>query len=261
MTWTDASALEWTQRLIALAVLLQSIEQLQLRRACADDGVWRWSILKPELAQLPWIVRAPFTWVFPYRPFVGLLIARAIAAAVLLATGLGSLAPFLLFCQIAICVRFRGTFNGGSDYMSVVILLALCVARHPSLIRAGLIYIAVQLTLSYVIAGLVKLRQPEWRNGEALGAFLRSGQYGAPAWVASLASPGRCRLLAVLVIGFETLFPLALIDPRACLALIGAGLCFHLANTIVFGLNRFLFAWAAAYPALFFCSQLLDASA
>jgi hypothetical protein len=90
---------------------------------------------------------------------------------------------------------------------------------------------------------------------------LRSDHYGSPAWVRRLATPRRCQLLAIAVIAFETTFPLAFIDPWLSLALIGIGLCFHVANAIVFGLNRFLFAWASAYPALLFCSQLLDASA
>ena len=65
--------------------------------------------------------------------------------------------------------------------------------------------------------------------------------------------------LAWSVIGFECLFPLAWFDPRLCLLLMAAGAGFHLLNSYVFGLNRFLFAWLAAYPALWFCSQLVAA--
>ena len=261
MPFSESLALDWTQRLIALAVLLQTVEQLQIRRVCADDGIWRGSILRREQAQLPWFLRVPLASVLPYRGFVALLGVRLIAAAALLATGWAPLAVVLLICQVAICVRFRGTFNGGSDYMSVLILLALSVALHPLLARAALAYIAVQLALSYVIAGLVKLRRREWRNGVALGSFLRSERYGAPAWLHRFATPRRCQLLAIAVIAFETAFPIAFIDPRLALAMITIGVCFHLANTLVFGLNRFLFAWSAAYPALLFCSQLLDAIA
>jgi hypothetical protein len=39
--------------------------------------------------------------------------------------------------------------------------------------------------------------------------------------------------------------------------LLGLGLCFHLGAWLVFGLNRFVFVWAAAYPALLWCSQML----
>ena len=68
------AALLWTERLTALALVLQSLELLQLRSVFADDGVWRWSILREEQAGL----LAPLRWVLalflPYRPFVGVLV-------------------------------------------------------------------------------------------------------------------------------------------------------------------------------------------
>src|SRR5262245_36957743 len=42
------TALSWTERLTALALLLQSIELLQLRHAWSDMGIWRWALLAPE---------------------------------------------------------------------------------------------------------------------------------------------------------------------------------------------------------------------
>ncbi len=255
------TALDWTERLVALAVALQTIELLQIRRACRDDGVWSWPVLKLEHGGLPAALRAPLGWVLPYDRFMALLGVRLACALALIATGWSPLALVLLFSQLAICVRFRGTFNGGSDTMTVVVLLSLSVALHPALERAAVVYIAVQVSLSYVIAGLAKLRQREWRSGAALQRFLQSDHYGAPAFVRELSTPSVARVLSFATIGFECTFPLALIDPRLCLGWLSLGLCFHVANAVVFGLNRFLFAWAAAYPALLACSQLLDASA
>lgn len=259
MTWSAAGALAWTERAIAIALLLQTVELLQIRRSFADDGVWRWSSLRREHGSLPLPLRLVFATVLPYRPFLVLLTARIAASALLLA-GVSSAVWFLAFSQIAICVRFRGTFNGGSDSMSVLILLALCAARYPTLHRAALLYIAVQTALSYVIAGLVKLRQPAWRSGEALRTFLSSTRYGAPAFVREYSTAASSRLLSAAVIGFECSFPLAFLDARGCLAVLAIGICFHAANAIVFGLNRFLFAWAAAYPAVWYSSQLLGSS-
>jgi hypothetical protein len=51
------------------------------------------------------------------------------------------------------------------------------------------------------------------------------------------------------VIAFECAFPLALIDARLLSLL---GIAFHVVNARVLGLNRFLWAWLAAYPALWF---------
>ncbi|HKP57018.1 MAG TPA: hypothetical protein VJV78_09870 [Polyangiales bacterium] len=261
MSFGQHAALLWVERGIAVALLLQTIELWQIRRHFSDDGVWTWTILREEQRELAWPARCALGWVMPYRSFEGLLIARLVAAVALLA-GASWVTPFLLFSQVAICVRFRGTFNGGSDYMSVTILLALCFALVPQLQRAALMFIAVQTLLSYFNAGVVKLRQPAWRSGQALLAFVSAQpSVSALRLAALLGAPRRRRLLARAVIGYECLTPLALLDPRLCALILALGLGFHLSNALVFGLNRFLFAWAAAYPALFFCSELLGASA
>jgi hypothetical protein len=148
--------------------------------------------------------------------------------------------------------------------MSVVLLLSLSLSGSPTLTRAALAYVAVQATLSYCIAGFAKLRSAEWRDGRALTQFLELAvqRHGAPRVIATaLTTPRRSQLLALTTLGFECSFPLAWLDPRICAAYLALGLCFHLANDVVFGLNRFCFAWAAAYPAVLFCSQLLGSSA
>jgi len=251
------AAVAWTERLTALALLLQTIELLQLRRVWSDAGIWRWNLLVPEHQLLV----APLRWLFacllPARPFTLLLGLRSLAA---LALGAGhGVAPFLLATQVAICVRFRGTFNGGSDTFSVVLLTALSVIQlFPASAvaqKAALLYIAVQLTLSYFISGLAKLQHAEWRSGRALAGFITSGRYGAPPWLVHVLH-GEARVLALswCVLGFECSFPLAWSGIGAGALFIGLGLCFHLGTWLLFGLNRFVFAWAAAYPALWWCS-------
>jgi hypothetical protein len=259
-----ATALAWVARATALGLVVQSVELWIIRDRVTDHGVWCWPVLRPEHDSLPFPLRWLFRLLLPYRPFIALVVLRALSAGWMLATSSIALAPLLLLAQVAICVRFRGTFNGGSDYMSVVLLLALSLACAPALTRAALAYIAVQTTLSYCIAGLVKIKSRQWRDGEALRRFLAlaAERHGAPRSLTDpLAAPRRAQLLALAIIGFECTFPLAWLDPRACVAYLAIGLGFHLANDVVFGLNRFFFAWAAAYPAVLFCSQLLGSSA
>jgi hypothetical protein len=240
--------------------VLQTIELLQIRRVWSDGGIWRWSLLAPEHQSLI----APLRWLFalllPARPFAVLLGLRLLAAlALALGAGRG-LAPFLLLTQLAVGVRFRGTFNGGSDTFSVVLLTGLSLAQLlPASVlaqKAALSYIAVQLTLSYFIAGVAKLQHVEWRSGRALASLVGSGQYGAPrSVVRALGGGARTAVLSTGVLAFECTFPLAWSGPRASAAFIGLGLGFHLGAWLLFGLNRFVFAWAAAYPALLWCSQ------
>jgi hypothetical protein len=258
---TGLAAFDWSARAIGLAVLLQTAELLRVRRVCADQGVWSWPVLALEhrtlLAPLRWLLAG----LLPYRCFVSMLWLRALLAALVLSTAARWPLPWLWLSQVAICVRFRGTFNGGSDYMTVLILGALSFAAIGGEERwfasAGLLYIAVQVTFSYLIAGLGKLRNPDWRSGRALRTFVLDSPHGAPPWSRALLSrDAPARALSWIVIGFECSYPLAWLDSRLCVAWLVAGFAFHLGNARVFGLNRFVFAWAAGYPALLYCSQL-----
>ena len=110
---------------------------------------------------------------------------------------------------------------------------------------------AAQLVLSYFIAGISKLRDPAWLRGTALPQLVQLPQYAVPAWAAALLSrPTLAALAAWAMLAFECASPAALVDPTVCAALLAFGATFHLVNAIVFGLNRFLWAWPAAYPAL-----------
>lgn len=259
MTSARAAAMVWTERAIALAIVLQTVELLQLRRVYSESGIWRWSILADEHAALPGYLRATFAALLPDRPFLALLWLRLGCALALLAAGAGCVLPLLWFSQLAICVRFRGAFNGGSDAMTLLITFCASVAwlaSYSPVITSGcLAFIAVQATLSYFVAGVAKLKEASWRDGEALRAFVASPQYNTPAWLRrGLSAPALARPLGLGVIAFECVFPLAWTGPTACAALLAIGLGFHVANAWLFGLNRFLFAWAAAYPALAYCS-------
>jgi hypothetical protein len=257
-----ADAEQWTARAIGLATLLATIELLKIRRVMADDGVWSWPYLRREHVVLPTPLRLLFAALLPYRPFVALLWLRLpLALTLLCGSSLG--APLLLLTEVAIGVRFRGTFNGGSDYMNVLILLALSVARvaHsvPLVVTGCLAYVAAQAMLSYVIAGLAKLRDRAWRRGLALGALVADAGYGTPGWLRSiLTRPSVSRVASWSVLLFECSFPASLKNPSVCAAFLAMGVLFHLGNSVIFGLNRFLFAWLAAYPSLLFVSQLLQ---
>jgi hypothetical protein len=221
----------WTGRLISLAVLLQTLELMNL-------PVWRWEIVRDEI---PRPLRALA------RPYSLLLWTRIGAAIVALVYPNWFCVALLLLTTWLIAIRWRGTFNGGSDIMTFHILAAWLVStlfpEIPAVQKICMLYIAVQVVLSYFVAGTAKLVQREWRSGTALQTFLR--QYGVP-----LGGPISFAL-AWAVMTFEVLAPLALFSPMATLVLIGGGLVFHLACFRVFSLNRFFFVWLAAYPALY----------
>ena len=251
----------WTEKIIAFAVLLQTIELIQLRQTFADGGIWRWEILRDEFRIFPAPARLLLDWTLSYRNFVVLLWIRLCTAGIMLVYTHTMLSPLLLATTILICLRWRGTFNGGSDYMTIIVLAMLSVAsafaRSPEVLLGCLWYIALQACLSYFVAGVVKLRRKNWRSGRALAGFLESATFELPGALSSAAeNPRAAKLFSWGIIIFECCFPLALLRPGFALLFISAALLFHLINSYVFGLNRFLYAWSAAYPAVYFCSVL-----
>ncbi|MBX3016438.1 MAG: HTTM domain-containing protein [Bdellovibrionaceae bacterium] len=217
---TFESALRLCGILVGFAFFLQSLEHLHRPR----DG------------------RA----FFAARAFTSLWLMSGIfapvAAAVLFIFGIESLR------------KFDGPYNGGSDRMGLLVLWTVLIgelATWPLVREVAFGYLALQLVLSYFMAGLVKIRDPQWRNGEAMARIFRASIYPVSdsrrAWGDR---PGLMFALGWGTLAFELLFPLALIRPESLLVALGLAFTFHIANAFILGLNRFVWTWLAAFPAL-----------
>ncbi|MCB0344922.1 MAG: HTTM domain-containing protein [Bdellovibrionales bacterium] len=259
MDFSFSNALLLVERLIALAVLVQAGELLILRNSVSNEGVWSWEVLRREFEIFSKPTQRLLSAVLAYPNFVFLLLVQFGSALVTLFISHPALILLMLVCHVLVCLRWRGVFNGGSDYMTTVVLAALLIAQlfqGNELVEKGcLIYIAIQTISSFFIAGVVKIGRNNWRTGAALRGFLRSSVYQNPAALDKLVNRSQLLIYASwTVIIFELLFPLSLLNQTVCLAFISLALLFHLANVYMFGLNRFLYAWGAAYPALYYCS-------
>lgn len=213
-------ALRLTEVLLGLALVVQSAEHL--------------------------VVARTLRWVFA---------ARAILSAGLIA-GLapGVMALGLLALGVLLLHRFHGPYNGGADRMSLLILVCLSighVAPDPQWREIAFGYLAVQLVLSYLLSGWVKARSPDWWSGQALADVFAFSAYPASENLRALAD--RPRVMAAAswaVIVFELAFPLALLTPDTLIIGLAFAFLFHLANAWLFGLNRFVWVWLAAFPSL-----------
>lgn len=242
--------IEWMPRLAALATAIAALELIIVRDAFSDRGVYAWSVLRAEYGPLA----RPLGVMFDARGTLALLVLQLAAAIALPLTTHAAPAWIAFATSLAIAIRWRGSYNGGSDAMLLVVLLAIAIGRSfPAHAGAALAYAAVQLVLSYFVAGIAKLGDPAWRAGRALPILVALPQYRVPRRAAALlATPRAGRVLAFAMLAFECTFPLALLHPTACIAYLAIGACFHLGNAVVFGLNRFLWIWLAAFPALMY---------
>lgn len=247
----------------AVAMLIVGLEWHAMQRRGVLERVWTARVLRPW-----WGWRAVFVGDAATRamPLVQVTLATTLLLAAMLDDRtdlMGSLSSAGLAVTLwHTTVRIRSTMNGGSDGMLFTVLVGLTLATAPvadTLQRGAVLYVAAQLLLSYLRAGLVKARERAWWTGEALQAFLALPAYGVPPWVSR--APQLLRPLSVAVIGFELLAPFALLHPTAALTYTAVAWCFHLATAAVFGLHRFLLAWSAALPSLWFASEVVRGAA
>ena len=116
-------------------------------------------------------------------------------------------------------------------------------------------FVGIQASLAYGVAGVAKASAAGWRDGHFLVGILGTRTYGN-AKIATFLSR-RPRLSAWqsrFIITFECTFLLILVLPRVIVILLLAlGFAFHAVNTYVMGLNTFVWAFMATYPALLFC--------
>lgn len=247
-------------RLMGIAVMLQSLEFIKMKDSISKTGIWRWSELRSEYIFLPKRLLAFLDWIMPEKRFMEMMTIRFYSAI------LAIIYPYffvvfliLFFTTFLITLRWRGSFNGGSDYLTLIISLCLCVGYlHPLLAKAALWYISLQVISSYFLAGLYKVKEYKWRIGTAVYGFVSSPNYKTPTFILEKSKdPQWAKFVAWSVIIFELAFPLVLTLPMLTKFFLIAGILFHFGNFLVFGLNRFFWVWSASYPALYYCSKLI----
>jgi hypothetical protein len=250
---------------LGISLLIQTMEFFRIQHEMKDKGVWVWSVLRKELPLNPrWLGRF-FDFIFQDRAHFLHLCARLLGVLFLLTEGSNIyLMAFLFFSTISLLFRFRGAFNGGSDFLSLVVITGLLLAEVCHWIspgvwgyKAGLWYITLHTVSSYFISGWVKLKRREWRDGSALVVFLDGGIYGP----LSLKSVFRYRSVAVLCswsfIVWEGVAPLLLLSADVAWVYCCIAALFHFFVFWFFGLNRFFWAWCTSFPALIYCAGRL----
>ena len=250
--------------LLAISLLVQSLEFLRIQTITQRGSVWDWQVQQADLAHSANWVQRLFQLLYRDAVHHTHLIMR-VALAASLFYGVSLVSSILLFVStLVILIRWRGAFNGGSDFMTVVILTGILIAQVAAIWvgpvlawKAGLWYITIHTMSSYFLSGSVKLLSSDWRNGQALPYFLDGAVYG-PLQPDSLF---RNKPVAILCswtfILWECSFPLVLVGPAWAIAWCLCAAVFHFLVFWHFGLNRFFWAWIASFPAIIYCSSQL----
>ena len=171
----------------------------------------------------------------------------------------------LFLSTVIILIRWRGSFNGGSDFMTLAVLTGLLITHVSQPLigtemayRAGCWFITIQAISSYFISGTVKLFDTHWRNGRALSFFINGAIFG-PLKENSIYKKQWFALASCWsFILWESTFPLALMGPIWAIVWCSIAALFHFLVFWHFGLNRFFWAWLCTFPAIIYCSTELQ---
>lgn len=250
--------------LFALSAGIQTLEYLRMRPAMNVQGLWSWAIQRQDIPNP--LAQQFFDGLFHEKVFHVLLWARLIALISLGLQGANLVnVTFLFVSNLAVLIRWRGAFNGGSDFMTLVVLTGLLISQwlafwdEPELgWRACFWYITIQSMTSYFVSGAVKLLRPEWRNGSAMTIFLNAAIHGPLQEKHLLRKPGLAAIGSWTFILWECAAPLALLDTRLAMVFCAIAALFHFLVFWFFGLNRFFWAWVASFPAILWCAGQIN---
>ncbi len=255
-------AVRWFCALLGLSLLLQTWEFWKIASWPQARAVWLWSTQRRDVAHTwVWLQRW-LDWCYRPRVHQAHLLIRAVLAASLLLQPPWFGSTLLLVSTLVLLIRWRGAFNGGSDFMTLVALTGLLIGTVATPFvgaalawKAGLWYVTLQAMTSYFVSGAVKLLSAQWRSGQALPYFLDGGLYGPLPAHSRLRNPAVARVCSWAFIVWEISFPLALIGPMWAASYCAMAAIFHLLVFRYFGLNRFVWAWVVSFPAIVYCSS------
>jgi hypothetical protein len=151
---------------------------------------------------------------------------------------------------IHLLFKWKGNFNGGSDNMTFVLLTGLFLAKFTRHEDTGLIYISILVMSSYVMAGWVKAKNPEWWSGESLIGFLQFSPLQKWNWQKVFMTQQRAFFISRATLFFELSFPLALLSPKLTVIYLFAGLIFHFSNWFFFRTQSFFLDMGILIPSL-----------
>jgi hypothetical protein len=259
----SSQALNAMTALAAIGVAISSGEYLHQRHEFRSDGLFAWRLHRGRTS---FGIRAIDRVVgrLMEEQVVVILLALRLTAAILLllalVASLDAVASGTLAVILATTLLFHsrpGLGTEGSDQMSAVVLVAAALGRwfpSPHAVQLALAFVAAQVCLAYLSAGISKIAARPWRSGSAVVRIVSASMYGYEPtalllqrhdWMSPAATCG--------VIATECLFPLVLVAPPATATVLFAAMfAFHVACAFVMGLNCFVWSFVSTYPAVLF---------
>ena len=250
----------------SVGIVIDSLEMLGSRWSL--EANFDWVVLEaghPALIKHPRLASV-VTALTTNSGLTSLLVARVsgapLAALMFMVDLSGAVVLCLLVTLSSALLRLRLTYGlDGADQMQAVVwggLTLYGIATVPWIRELALGFIAAQLLLSYLTAGLAKVMSLQWRDGRAITGILSTQLHGNRILLRYIGRRPYSIVLAWGVILFEIVGPAA-----AVMSMIGVlvvcvlAVFFHLGIAFAMRLNGFVWAFLSALPPLIYTIQLI----
>ena len=235
--------------LLAVGVTIDASEFIVARQA--NSRVFDWQIIRSRFARTPNAWSGVENALDVTTQTSRIVAAWVVAGALILGEPTAAALAALISLALALRTQRRLTYGlDGADQMALMVWAGVLIALVSP--TWGVVLIAGQSLLSYLTAGVAKLFGEQWRRGDAVLAITNTIGYGSARGRQLIRTSGRGRALAWTTIGFEVAGPaLLLAGARGALVFVLGALAFHVLIAFVMGLNNFVWAFAAALPAVY----------
>jgi len=263
---TIESAARITAIIVAIGFFISSAQLLLSVKAYIAGGMFDWNSARVRSTSRRG-VRRLLTGRSGTIWLRAALIVRAICSLALIAPFqsdrlYGISALLILLTSLFLAYQIRSG-KDGSNQISIIIIAGLAftylMPAGSPFRPLGLYFIAAQALFSYFAAGLSKLASSPWRAGSAFQTIVNTATYGQRRAAAIVnRSPWVGSLVGWSVLSVEIVFPVAIVSPMgALIALLCAGAMLHLGTAAVIGLDTFVWAFTATFPAIIFAHDAL----
>lgn len=258
--------LRLTSALVGVHAVLISLQQFSSWRKFEESGILSWDVSKlfinsSALAPVvvPILHGSRFKVVLATQGLMGILVASTAIAGYVL----WPLHVVLLLTYVGIFFRQPVGLTGDLDMAVIVLTGTVVAAAAPAdsmLEQAGVLFIAAQALLAYLIAGVTKAISADWRSGDAIAGIFSTQTWGNQYVYSLVTSRPRLKLVGSwAVIAFESLFVAVLfVDAQVALLILFGGVVFHFCNAVFMGLNGFLLSFAASYPSVYYANHIVS---
>ena len=258
---SQSSLMQLTLLLVLVRIIIDMMETLANRAEYSSHGVYGWPVRRTFRS---WTMRSPIAActdaIFSSPRYLLLVVFELMCAVLLFLTMWKGVSASVLLSLLGaqFLLKFRNGVFGieGSDQMHFLILIGATIFylfSDPLARTAAVFFIAGQAMVAYAASGLIKLKSPSWRRGTALRDVLNTMSFGdRSAARLILKVPVVSRVMCWVVIGFECLFPLAiLMGTKTTLIVLACGVLFHAGTAILMGFNLFFWTFISSYPAIY----------